>query len=274
LFNDVEDEKAGVNYYYRKVLGGTADRPGKEELVKIPANTPVEDVYDQIKSKGDFKSPEEGIQLVKVIGDVNPEKITEHMNEAKNSYDKMGDDGSKQEGTTVQCVSTTAPNKEGKKEPVKYIKATRGKKKQPTDEPISYYKVKGDKDVRDILDQIQEKGKPDGKDGVDYETVKPDELPKVQKLFDNDKDIPKTYYYTSDVKGDGQDKNGKPYESGKIQSVTVLSDPNNKTNKNYQILDVFRKADEQNQRKKPVQDNATYYYTKTLGDLLNKDTRR
>ena len=89
----MEDGKAAVNYYYRKILGGAGDRPGKEELVKVQANTPVEDVYDQIKSKDDFKSPKEGIQLLKIIWNFNPEKITDHMNEAKNSYDKMLDDG-------------------------------------------------------------------------------------------------------------------------------------------------------------------------------------
>ena len=45
-----------------------------------------------------------------------------------------------------------------------------------------------------------------------------------------------------------------------------------KTNKNHQVLDVFRKAEEENKKKEPEKDNATYYYTKTLGDLLNKDS--
>ena len=73
LFKEADDDKDGSNYYYRKVLGGTADRPGEEQLIKIPADTDVDNVYDKIKDKlGNFKSPEEGIQLVKVTGDINP----------------------------------------------------------------------------------------------------------------------------------------------------------------------------------------------------------
>ena len=180
------------------------------------------------------------------------------MNDAKDLYGNKDDDGNK--GIVVQSITVNRPNKNGVKEPVKFIKAKRGKPK-PGEEPISFYKVKGDQDVRDILDQIQEKGKPDGKDGVDYEKVKGNELPDVKKLFDGKEDMPKTYYYTSKVKGNGTKKDGKPYEDGKVQSVTVLSDPDNKTNKNHQVLDVFRKAEEENKKKEPEQDNATYYYT-------------
>ena len=111
------------------------------------------------------------------------------MNNAKDLYGKKGDDDSK--GVVVQCVTVNCPNKNGVKEPVKYVKAKRGKQK-PGEKPISFYKVKGDKNARDILDQIQEKGKPDGKDGEDYETVKGGELPNVKKLFDGNEDMPKT----------------------------------------------------------------------------------
>ena len=76
--------------------------------------------------------------------------------------------------------------------------------------------------------------------------------------------MPKTYYYTSKVKGNGINKDGKPYEDGKVHYVKVLSDPNNKTNKNHQVLDVFRKSEEDNKKKEPEQDNSTYYYIKTL----------
>ena len=157
------------------------------------------------------------------------------MNDAKDLYGNKADDDSK--GVVVQSITVNRPNKNGVKEPVKYIKAKRSKPKSG-EEPISFYKLKGNKDVRDILDEIQEKGKPDGKDGDDYETVKGPELPDVKKLFDGNEDMPKTYYYTSKVKGNGTKKDGKPYEDGKVQSVTVLSDPNNKTNKNHQVLDV------------------------------------
>jgi len=224
----------------------------------------MDEVYNNIRP--DLKTPDDGVQLVKTVGNINPDEITKHMNEAKTLYDNQ--DKGPTKGTTVQCVSVSRPNKEGKKEPVQYIKATCGDKK-PGVEPVSYYKVKGGTDARDILDQIQEKGKPDGVDGKDYEKVKPDELPEVQKLFDGSGDIPKTFYYTTNVKGSGKDKNGKPYTDGKVHSVTVLNDPKNRTNKNHQVLQVFRKAEEANNKK--LKDDNKYYYTKTLGSKLNKD---
>ena len=192
------------------------------------------------------------------------------MNDAKNLYGKNDNDDDASQGTTVQTITVSRPNKNGIKEPVSFIKAKRNKP-IPGEEKITYYKAKRGTNPRDILDQIQQKGKPDGQDGVDYDKVKGDELPEIHKLFDENKDIPKIYYYTSKVKGNGIDKNGKPYGNGKIHFVTVLSDPNNKTNKNSPIQDVFRKAEEANEKKDKDKDNANYYYTKTLGSLLNKD---
>ena len=90
----------------------------------------------------------------------------------------------------------------------------------------------------------------------------------VKKLFDGKEDIPKTYYYTSKVKGNGTKKDGTPYGNGNVQSVTILSDHNNNTNKNSQVKDVFRKAEEANEKQK---DPAKYYYTKLLGVKGNKD---
>jgi hypothetical protein len=158
-------------------------------------------------------------------------------------------------------------SKDAKKEPVQYIKAVRGGVK-PEDR-IAFYRIKDGIDVRDVLDQITKNGKPDGKDGVDYIKVKGDELPEVQKLFSGNENMPKTYYYTSAVKGNGTDKNGKPYNDGKVRSVTVLSDHDNRTNKNYTVKDVFRKAEEADDKKEKAKDKATYYYILTLG--ANKD---
>ena len=77
--------------------------------------------------------------------------------------------------------------------------------------------------------------------------------------------MPKTYYYTTNVKGNGKKDNGKPYQDGKVHSVTVLSDPNNRTNKNHQIVDVFRKAEEMNEKQKPDQD-------KVIEPLINEES--
>jgi hypothetical protein len=211
LFKEADDDRAGINYYYRKVLGSGLDKPVNDQLIKVTGDTDIEDLYNQIKDKeGNFKSPEEGIQLVKVVGDINPDEISGHMGSAKTLYEKKdGDDGGNV-GTTVQCIKTSRPDKSGKKEIVQYIKAKRSGVK-PGEEPISFYRVKGDTDVRSILEQIQTKGKPDGKDGVDYFKIKDNELPEVKKLFDGNEDMPKTYFYTSNVKGRGNKKDGKPY---------------------------------------------------------------
>ena len=271
LFKEADDDKAGINYYYRKVLGSGLDKPVNDELIKVTGDTDIEDLYNQIKNKeGNFKSPEEGIQLVKVVGDINPDEISGHMGSAKTLYEnKDGDDGGSG-GTTVQCIKTSRPDKNGQKEPVQYIKAKRSRV-NPGEEPISYYRVKGDADVRSILDQVQSKGKPDGTDGVDYFKIKDDELPGVQKLFSGNEDMPKTYFYTSNVKGRGTKKDGKPYGDGKVHSVTVLSDHDNRTNKNFKVHEVFRKAEEQNEKKEKPKDDHIYYYTKTLGSLLKKE---
>ncbi|MBP5407644.1 MAG: hypothetical protein J6Y42_00725, partial [Bacilli bacterium] len=273
IFKDADEEENGVKYYYRKVLGDGKDKPDFKNLIKIDPEDYLDKLYDQVKSIGDgLTKPDEGIQLVKVLGDVNPNDITDHMKEAQKSYD-VKDDEDENKGTTVQCVTVNKPNKDGKKEPIQYIKAAIGQPKKGED-PIAYYKVKGDAYPKDLLDQIEKNGKPDGKDGVDYDKVKGPELPEVQKLFADSENIPKTFYFTTDVKGNGTKPNGKPYEDGKVQSVTILCDPNNKTNTKSQVKDIFRKADENDKKddEKEDEDKAVYYYTKVLGDdKLNRD---
>ena len=270
LFKEANDDKCGVTYYCRKVKGLGIDKPDSLQLLNTFKDEPVETLYEKIKSTlGGLNTPEEGIQLVKVVGNINPNEINKHMNDAKSLYEKKDDEGNSS-GTTVQCVKITKKNKDGTKEPVQYIKAIRGEAKDGED-PIAFYKIKDGVDIRDVLDQIQTKGKPDGTDGVDYIKVKGDELPEVQKLFGNNENVPKTYYYTTVAKAEGVDKNGKPYEDGKIHSVTVLSDHDNKTNKKHRVEDVFRKAEEANAKREQEKDNSKYYYTKTLGDLLKRD---
>ena len=138
------------------------DKHHQKDLTDIPGEIDMDEVYWDIIN--DIKTPDDGVQLVKTVGRVNPDEATKHMNEAKILYDNTTDEPS--EGTTLQCVIVNRPNKNGVKEPVQYIKATRGKKKLGED-PETYYKVKGGKYVRDILDQVQEKGKPNGVDGID-----------------------------------------------------------------------------------------------------------
>ena len=46
----------------------------------------------------------------------------------------------------------------------------------------------------------------------------------------------KTYYYSTNIKWSGVDKDGIPYEYDKVHSVTVICDHNNKSNKKCQSI--------------------------------------
>ena len=264
LFKEAVEIRNGLEYYYRKVLDKENDKPETAKLTKIPFDTDMDELIKTIKEKeGDFKSPEEGVQLVKAIGYIDPKELNKHIIDVKKLYTKKDKEGHSS-GTSVQCVKVNRTNKEGKKELMQFIKAVRGQPKKG-EEPISYYRVPSNVDLRQVLEDIQLKGNPQGKDGVDFIIIKEgDDLADVQKLFKGTENDPKTYYYTSNVIGDG-----KPYGNGKINSVTVLSDPNNRINKNSIVKQVFRKAEEQNE--KNIKDYDTYYYTKAVGDRIKND---
>jgi hypothetical protein len=264
LFKEADEKKLGVECFYRKVLTVELDKPETAKLTKIPLDTDVDELYAKIKKEhGEFKPPEEGIQLVKCVGyNVDPKELNKHITDVKKLYTKKDKEGHSS-GTTVQCVKVNRPNKEGKKEPVQFIKAVRGGPKKGQ-EHISYYRVNGNADLRQLLEDIQRTGVPKGKEGTDFITVKGEaDLADVQKLFKGSEMDPKTYYYTSAVKPDG-----KGHGEGKINSVTVLSDPTNRINKKSQVAQVFRKAEDANE--KQAKDNDKYYYTKVIGDK-NKD---
>jgi hypothetical protein len=46
-----EDDKTGVNYYYKKVLGAELDKPIFFQLAIVLGDTDVNDLYKQIKKK-------------------------------------------------------------------------------------------------------------------------------------------------------------------------------------------------------------------------------
>ena len=54
----------------------------------------------------------------------------------------------------------------------------------------------------------------------------------------------KHFIILCNVKGSCKDINGKPYHNRKAHSVTVLNNPKNRTKKNHQDLQVFRKGKE------------------------------
>ena len=100
----------------------------------------MDDLIKEIKEKeGEFKSPEEGVQLLKAIGYIDPKELNKHITDVKKLYNKKDKEGNSS-GTTVQLVKVGPANKEGKKELIQFIKAIKGFVKKG-EEPISYYKV-------------------------------------------------------------------------------------------------------------------------------------
>ena len=153
---DTDEEDAGTNYYYRKVFGDGLDRPDKSQLIPVEPNKNMDEIYDQIKAlSGGINKPDEGVQLIKVVGDVDPKEINNHLKENQ----------------------------------------------------------------------------------------KLNEQPKTDKL-------PKIYDHETKALGGNLKKNGEPYEDGKIKSITILSDPDNKTNKNVPIKNIFFKIDEEKDKNK------------------------
>ena len=108
--------------------------------------------------------------------------------------------------------------------------------------PERYYKsVNNQLDLDEVLKQVNEKGVPE-KNGKPLDKVTEDELNKVKGYFkpkdddntkkpkkEDDKE-PKAYYYTTKVVSK-VDKNNPSV----INSVTLLSDPNNNLNKGQNI---------------------------------------
>ena len=78
-FKVIEDDKTGVNYYYKKVLGAELDKPIFFQLAIVLGDTDANDLYDQIKKKEGLKTPDEGIQLMKTVGNINPNDVNNHM---------------------------------------------------------------------------------------------------------------------------------------------------------------------------------------------------
>ena len=68
-----------------------------------------------------------------------------------------------------------------------------------------------------------------------------------------------------------KNKDGHPYDIDIIQYVINLSIFDNNSNKNYQVLEVFGKAKEDNDKKDFEKDISNYYYIKVLGSLLSKE---
>jgi hypothetical protein len=73
-----EDDKTGVNYYYKKLLEAELDKPIFFQLAIVLRDTDINDFYEQIKKKEGLKTPDEGIQLTKTVGNINPNDANKH----------------------------------------------------------------------------------------------------------------------------------------------------------------------------------------------------
>ena len=131
LFKDADEEQAEVRCFYRRVLCEGIDHPETAEFTEIPLSTKMDDLYEkERKEHGEFTKPQEGLQLMKVIGNVDPKEKNKHSCQAKRLYDNKDKDGNTA-GTSVQCVKVNKTNKDGKKEPIQYIKAVKGENLAP-----------------------------------------------------------------------------------------------------------------------------------------------
>jgi len=188
----------------------------------------------------------------------------EYKNKKKPS--KKGIEGEDEDGndayTKVQYVKVggeDASKPGSDKEPEQYIKVSGPLLNKPTggNEPAQYFKVNGDGDVNDVLDHLKTKGcnwnKPEDKK---YEKVVGKDLDNVKDYFKKEDDKPAEYYYKTKVGGDKSDQGDN---LGKIQSVTIKGDTENKLNPDKKIGDVF------GSKKDKEKGTPTCYYCKVLG---------
>ena len=81
----------------------------------------MNDLLEKVRKEEDFKSIQEGVQLIKPFGYIEEKEINANSS-----------------GTALQYIQFTIINKEGKKEPKQFIKEIRG---EPKGLPsISYYR--------------------------------------------------------------------------------------------------------------------------------------
>ncbi|MBR4619254.1 MAG: hypothetical protein IKO49_08120, partial [Bacilli bacterium] len=227
-----------IIYLYRKVSLPPA--PGDGELKNIKNNTNLDDLYRELRNSGFISDkPGEGIQIFKVMGPADSNDYNKHIKESEALYRKQNDEDAQ---IRAQSVKLYPHGKEGgEKDVIVYIKISGGYK------PDVYYKTNGEADLNAVLQQVQEKGAPQ-KDGKSFEIVTGSELEQIKEYFKpKDQDLekpkasgedyktPKAYFYTTKnmdrVKGDIKNI---------IQSVTLLSDPNNNLNKGQLVEYLFK----------------------------------
>ena len=195
----------------------------------------------------------EGVQIFKVFGPVESNDYIKHIQESETLYKSPEEEDEAQ--IKVRSVKLYPKGKKDDNEAIVYIKLSGGYK------PDIYYKNIGITDLNLVMQQIQEKGAPE-KDGKPFEVVSGEELEKVKTYFkpkekdsnkpkskSDDFKTPKAYFYTTKVKN--KENENTP---SIIQSITILSDPNNNLNKGQNIEKLF--MDNINKDMKP-----NYYFT-------------
>ena len=270
LFKDADENEAGVECFFRRVYGGGQDHPETAEFRKVPVNTTMEDLYEKLRAEGcKFDLQGDGIQLMKVVGNIDPKEKNKHAVKAKRLYDNKDKDGNTS-GTTVQSIKLNRVLPDGTKEPIQYIKTVKTDNIKPGENPVQYYVVKGKANLREMLEDMNTTGKLKGTENVDFSKVRDEDLPRIEEAFRKSQH-PQTYYYSNVVEPN------QNYKGGKINSVTVLNDPKNKVNKNNKIFQVFRRAEDADeaQREKLALKNGQpedkFYFTNALGDNITKN---
>ena len=192
--NADKDDKTPAYYYYIKVLGDGRQRPDLTEIKQIKPDTKVDDIYNQMKTKGGvMKRPEDndGIQIFKVVGDVDNNDIADHMK-------KSGEHRSRRPGQNGEVTNANR----GKSKPG----TTTGKPEIPVSKS-GEYKIYGDK-----LDG----GKP--KKDIDEDCAVSKVLGRgIEKIDNGDGDLE-----CIKVSGDKLSELAKPENNNKVHQIDSL----------------------------------------------------
>ena len=207
MFGD-KDKKGIPTYYYTKVLGGGKNKPENMQIYPAQGDTNMDDIYNNIKSLGGISNnpDDEGIQLIKVYGKVDPSEIGKHIQQSENIIDKnepnkdpasyyfenkvLGDNKSGEPGIKVDSVTIKRdPNndlnkgkdietvfKEGEEDEDKDKNKDLG---EPTyyiakvkggiitkPEDVQLIKATGSTKMDDVNDQLKKMGPVDKHDGI------------------------------------------------------------------------------------------------------------
>ena len=203
LFKEIEPvdekDKSPATYYYTKVNGdGSDSTPGKLDLQPIKPDTKVDEIYNQMKTKGGvMKKPEDddGIQIFKIVGEADNKDIDEHIKEA-------GDRRKNRPGENGKLTPTDS----GKKRPDLPVKGKDGKDLKPLTD-FGEYKIYGNKLEPELTEG-----------GIDEDCAVSKVLGKgIEKIDNGDDDLE-----CIKVSGDKLAELAKPENNKKVNQISNL----------------------------------------------------